>query len=106
MGPPYVANPEVCKKMSPTGNYGLPLVLPVRFQTPHGHMHLGGNQNGALGAGTPGLAAILVPKGTTGTRALVKKRKIGLGTQTRGGLRAMRCGAFGPRRPELRSHED
>ena len=51
MGPPYVANPEVCKKMSPTGNYALPLVLPVRFQAPRGHMHLGGNQNGVLGAG-------------------------------------------------------
>ena len=55
-----------------------------------GHMHSGKNPNGAWGAGILGLAVILVPKGTTGMPAIVKKRKTGLGNLFQGGLGAMR----------------
>jgi len=54
------------------------------------------NPNGVLGAGDAGLAAILVPKGTTGTPAVVKKRKIGVGILSPGGLGAVRVHYKGP----------
>ena len=90
MGPPHVANPEKCKLLSPTGNYAPPLAVPVRFQAPRSHMHIGGILNGVYLAHFSGLAVILVPKRTTGTRAVVKKRKTGLGNLFLGGLGAMR----------------
>ena len=95
MGPPYVANHAFRKEMNPTGNYAPPRVhvLPGPFQAPHGHMHLGGNPNGVLGAGDAGLAMTLVPKGTTGTRAVVKKRDAKKGSLFRRGLGAMRSSA-------------
>ena len=50
----------------------------------------GGNQTDVPDTQNPGLAMTLVPKGTTETPTIVTKRKAGLGTQTRGGLGAMR----------------
>ena len=88
MGPPHVANPGNCKLLSPTGNYAPLLAVSGCFQAPHGHMHIGGILNGVHLAHFPGLAVILVPKGTTGTRAVVKKRKINwLGEPIPGGAR-------------------
>ena len=90
MGPPYVANPDNCKLLTPTGNYAPPRVVFVCFQAPHRHMHIGEILGGAYPAGISGLAAILVPQRATGTQALVKKRKTGLGSLSAGGLGAMR----------------
>ena len=90
MGPPYVANHAFRKEMNPTGNYAPPRVLPGPFQAPRRHMHLGGNQKDVPDTQNAGLAMTLVPKGTTGTRAVVKKRKAGLGSLSVGGLGAMR----------------
>ena len=90
MGPPYVANPAFCKLLSPTGNYALARAVSGPFQAPRRHMHLGGNQKDVPDTQNAGLAMTLVPKGTTGTRAVVKKRKAGLGSLSVGGLGAMR----------------
>ena len=54
------------------------------------YMHLGGNQADVPDTQNPGLAMTLVPKGTTGTRAVVKKRDTGIGGLSAGGLGAMR----------------
>ena len=89
MGPPYVANPAFRKEMNPTGNYATCVCFPDLSKPRAGHMHLGGNPNGVLGAGDAGLAMTLVPKGTTGTRAVVKKRDAKKGSLFRRGLGAM-----------------
>ena len=52
----------------------------------------GGNQTDVPDTQNPGLAMTLVPKGTTGTRAVVKKRDTGIGGLSAGGLGAMRLG--------------
>ena len=90
MGLPYVANPDNCKLLTPTGNYAPPRVVFVCFQAPHGHMHIGKILPSVHSAHLSGLAVILVPQGTTGTPAIVKKRKTGLGNLFLGGLGAMR----------------
>ena len=75
MGPPYVANPEICKVLSSTGNYAGAGAVLGRFEAPRGHMQYGNFLKDVLGAGISGLAAILVPQGTTESPAIVKKRK-------------------------------
>ena len=94
MGPPHMANPGNCKLLSPTGNYAPLLVVSVRFRAPHGHVHIGKILGGVYLAHFSGLAVILVPKRTTGTRTTVKKRKAGLGNLFPGGLGAMRPKLF------------
>ena len=79
MGPPYMANPEVCKKMSSTGNYAGARAVLGYFQARCGHMPLGKFLTSVYSAQLPGLATILVPQGATETPAIVKKRKTGLG---------------------------
>ena len=90
MGPPYMANPEKCKLLSPTGNYAGARAVSGRFQAQHGHMPLGKILGSVYLAHFSGLAVILVPQGATESPAIVKKRKIGLGDLNRGGLGAMR----------------
>ena len=92
MGPPYVANPGFCKNLSSAGNYAGASAVSGPFQAPRRHMHLGGNQTDVPDTQNPGLAMTLVPKGTTGTRAVVKKRDTGIGGLSAGGLGAMRLG--------------
>ena len=91
MGPPYMANPEKCKLLSPTGNYAGARAVSGHFQARCGHMPLGKILGGVYLAHFSGLAVILVPKRTTGTRTTVKKRKAGLGNLFPGGLGAMRA---------------
>ena len=79
MGPPYMANPGVCKVLSPTRSYAGSGAGFVRFQGPHCHIQLEKTPNGVYFARTPGLAVVLVPRGTNGTPTCVKKRETGLG---------------------------
>ena len=88
--PPYMANPDNCKVLSPTGHYSGASAGFVWFRGPSWHIQPGEAPNDVSLAQLSGLPMVLVHQGTTGNPQFVKKRETGLGTQTPGGLGAMR----------------
>jgi hypothetical protein len=88
--PPYMANPDNCKVLSPTGHYSGASAGFVWFRGPSWHIQPGETPNDVSLAQLSGLPMVLVHQGTTGNPKFVKKRETGLGTQTPGGLGAMR----------------